>query len=130
MSRSICSVVAFGSLILLHAHLSLSAAARDGVLGQSRIRPTSGSVLGWDFAGDEKGFPRLRMQLDVNWSAAQAVKHLQWTDFGQVRPAGGQWNKGKPDANPCLAPRGVGGGAGYANFPGNLGVRRAESRKV
>jgi len=91
MSRSIWSAVAFASLV------SLPAAAGDGVLGQSRIRPTSGPVLGWDFTGDEKGFPRLRMQLDVNWSAAAAIKHLRWTDFGDVRPADGQWNKGKPE---------------------------------
>ena len=37
---------------------SLPAAAADGVLGQSKIRPTSGPVLGWDFSGNEKGFPR------------------------------------------------------------------------
>ena len=40
------------------------------------------------------------MQLDLNWSAAQPIKHLRWTDFGEVRPTDGQWNKGKPDSTP------------------------------
>jgi len=105
--------VALGVLALVLAVLaSFRAAAADGVLGQSKIRPTSGLVLGWDFAGNEKGFPRLRMQLDLNWSAAQPIKHLRWTDFGEVRPADGQWNKGKPDSSPigtCIVYHEAGG---------------------